>query len=406
MSEQSSLEKYRQDLSHCVKCGSCSAVCPSFLAERSESFSPRGRMALIRAVLDNRFPASELYMNRLASCTTCLACEAACPGNVPVTRIIQAAKEQAIAGTGRGIIASVVAKVVKHPTLFRAAAWFAPVVLHYERRMRNAEFGVRNNKAAKQKRKGTVVFYPGCAIEHVQPEIGRATINVFGAMGYEVVIPEGLQCCGRPLLSLGDRKAAEEAAEHNAALFRSFDADEIVTSCASCSLTFKNEYPALLRPGTDMPAVIDVHEFLASRLDQSMLAPVRKNITWHDPCHLGRGIGLSRTARDILRLIPGTTFTEMRDADRCCGFGGVMRITHRGLSDKIVADKVRNIRATGASTVVTGCPGCRMQIADALQRAGSFADVVHTVQLLEEALLNAECGVRNAELETTETGYK
>ena len=115
---------------------------------------------------------------------------------------------------------------------------------------------------------------------------------------------------------------------------------------------------------------------------------------------------MSAVARNILGSLPGLTLVEMRNADRCCGFGGVMRLTHSALSNSIAGDKVRNIMLTGASIVATGCPGCRMQIADALGRAGSDAVAVHTVQLLEEALTNAEFGMRNAECETAGSGVK
>ncbi len=127
------LEKYRKEMSHCVKCGSCSAVCPSYLHERDESFSARGRMTLIKAILDGRLSFSGIFKDRLATCTTCLACEASCPSNVPVTEIIQAAKEQAVAESGMGMINNVIATLVKRPALFRAAAWLAPAVLHYSR---------------------------------------------------------------------------------------------------------------------------------------------------------------------------------------------------------------------------------------------------------------------------------
>ena len=412
------LEPYRGDVSRCVKCGACGAACPSYGYARDESFSARGRMALVKAVLDHALSPSQLFKDRLSTCTSCLACEASCPSNVPVTEIIQAAKEQAVAESGRGIVASVIASTLKQPALFRAAAWLAPVVLHYEKgplsgttgkrmrsaecgvrndgagrghRMRNAECGVRNSKM--HKAHGRVAFFPGCAVEHFQEDIGEATIGVLNAVGYDVIIPEGLKCCGRPLLSLGDRRAAEELAAHNAALFEALEVDAIVTACASCGLTFKKEYPALLLSGMKAPVVLDIHEFLSTRLAGIRLNPVKESVTIHDPCHLGRGQGLSRIVRGLLSAIPGLTLTEMKDADRCCGFGGVMRITHSGLSDGIAEAKVKNIRASGASVVATGCPGCRMQIADALKRHGSDIEVVHPVQLLKQALSNTECGL-------------
>jgi len=402
---QISLEVHRDDIDRCVKCGSCGAVCPTYLHERDESFSARGRMALIKAVLDGQLTVSEIFKDRLATCTTCLACESACPSNVPVTEILQAAKEQAVAESGMGIIRSVIAGTMKQPALIRAAAWLAPVVLHYgrqgpgsgvkEQRLRSAPdkdvrgqapCGVRNEIKGVRKAKGRVAFFPGCAIEHVQHDIGAATIRVLNAIGYDVIVPDDLKCCGRPLLSLGDRHVAAELAAHNVVRFEALQVDAIVTACASCGLTFKKDYPNLLRRDVKMPVVIDIHEFLAGRIAGIKLNPVCRSVTVHDPCHLGRGQGLSRTVRDLLQAIPGLTLVEMKDPDRCCGFGGVMRITHRDLSDGIAEDKVRNIIATRAAVVATGCPGCCMQIADALKRHGSEIGVVHPVQLLEEAL--------------------
>ncbi len=403
------LEPYRDAITRCVKCGSCRAVCPSFLQEERESFSARGRMALVKAVLDGKLTVSEIFKDRLATCTGCLACEAACPSNVPVTEIIQAAKEQAIRESGKGIINEAISQVLKHPAALRATAWLAPIALHYGKTKRS-EFKVQSLESGEQspryraqstrnKKNGTVVFFPGCAIEYFQPDIGAAVQRVLTALGYEVIIPEGLKCCGRPLLSLGDRAAAEELAAHNRDVLSAIKADAIVTACASCGLTFKKEYPKLLRPAGASLVVLDIHEFLSDKLADTPLAPLYRSVTIHDPCHLGRGQGLAAVVRDVLCSVPGLELREMKNADRCCGFGGVMRVTHQNLSDGIAEEKAQTIIATQADTVVTGCPGCRMQIANALTRAGSDARVLHTVQVLDEAISNSECGLRNAEFE-------
>ncbi len=137
--KHSSLEHHRNELSRCVKCGACSAVCPTYLHERNESFSARGRVALVKAVLDGRLGASRAFFDRLASCTACLACEADCPSGVRVAEIIQAAKEGA--ANEAGIVRAVISRVVKHPVLFKSAAWLAPLALHYGR---NSKFKVQS----------------------------------------------------------------------------------------------------------------------------------------------------------------------------------------------------------------------------------------------------------------------
>lgn len=391
------LEQYRAVISRCVKCGSCSAVCPPFLHARAESFSPRGRMALLKAVLDGRLGISDITIDRLATCTTCLACETSCASKVPVTDIIQAAKEQAREEAGAGVFGAVISRVMKHPALFRAAALLAPLALHYKQgRDISSEFGVRSSKQKNEahpgakRARGRVVFFPGCAVENFQSDLRRASIAVLDRLGYEVIVPEGLKCCGRPLLSLGDRKGAEELAEHNSALLAGLEADAVVTACASCGLTFKREYPKLLPPDVKRPVLLDIHEFLVDKLGDIQFRPLNKSITVHDPCHLGRGQGLSNTVRDLFQRVPGITLVEMQNADRCCGFGGVMRLTHHELSNGIAEDKVKSILATNAPVVAAGCPGCCMQITDALRRAGSDVVVLHPVQVLEEALGNAE----------------
>ncbi len=346
-------------------------------------------MALIRAVLDRDLSASALYEDLLETCTGCLACEAACASGVRVTEIIQAAKEQAVAETGAGIVKSVVSRVLSSPRAMQSTAWLAPLALHYapgsvRGRTQRTEGGTRQRAPRTGKAKARLVFFPGCSISYFQPGIGTAALEVLAAVGYEVVVPEGLGCCGRPLLSLGDRSAARKAAERNSSLFA--EADVVVTACASCSLTFKKEYPRLLRPEAKKSMFYDIHELLLSELSGLKLNVVQKRVTWHDPCHLGRGQGLSGTALDVLRKIPGITLVEMKDADRCCGFGGVMRVTHRKHSDAIADRKAAAIIETRADAVVTGCPSCCMQIADSLRRAGSDIETMHTLQLLQEAL--------------------
>jgi glycolate oxidase iron-sulfur subunit len=401
---RNALERYKRDVSRCVRCGACSTVCPSFLADRRESRSPRGRMALIEAVLKGALPTSQLYRDRLSTCTGCLACESACASGVPVTSIIHAAKEQAVREAGRGVISAVIAAGLRHPGLMRPLAWLAPVALHFGKDAVAGKghqvHGSRSSVQREQKKDRTrtrVAFFPGCAVEYFQRDIAAATAFVLEGLGYEVVVPRGLQCCGRPFLSLGDRDAAVDLARKNARILAALDVDAVVTACASCGMTFKKEYPGLLKDSGSVPvAVLDIHEFLADRLGGLDLGRMEHPVTWHDPCHLGRGQGLAGTARAVLRSVPGLPLVEMSEPERCCGFGGVMRATHPSFSAEIGEAKAKDIKRTGAAIVVTGCPGCRMQIADSLARIGSKATVVHTVQVIAEAMgdRGQETGVR------------
>ncbi len=387
------LEAYREEIGRCVRCGGCGAVCPSYLAEREESFSARGRMALVDAAMQGRLPASKLLLRRLASCTGCLACEAACPSGVRAARIVQAAKEAMFLERGAGLAPRIVRTSLRSEGLMRMFAWLAPAALRMSSRSVKGKGRGAGNRVqgtgnrVQGKSIGRVALYPGCAITYFQPDIGQAAVRVLSAIGYDVIVPDGASCCGRPLLSLGDRDAARECAERNTEAFSSLGVDAVVTACASCGLTFKAEYPTLLALSGRTPVpVLDIHELLAGKLELPGAAKKKDKVTWHDPCHLGRGQGLAGTARSVLAAIPGIELVEMENPGRCCGFGGPLRLTESGHSDLIGALKAKEIIGTGASLVVTGCPGCRMQITESLRRAGSDAEVVHTVQVMEQAL--------------------
>jgi glycolate oxidase iron-sulfur subunit len=425
------LDSYRREISHCVRCGVCRAVCPSFQLEREESHSPRGRIALIHAMLDKQLPLSSIFKDRLATCTSCLACETACPSNVPVTAIIQAAKEDAVRASGRSLISSFVGAALTHDRAMRSLAWLAPVVLRYAGMEgksapgRGRRFGITMNENPSPYHlpsgerikaggdfqvkgpgpKGRIAFYPGCAIKHFQPDIGAAAVAVLERAGYDVVVLDDAACCGRPLLSLGDREAAQAVAEQNQQLFSSLRVEAVVTACASCGLTFKSEYPKLLALSGTLPMpVLDIHELLAGAMDALQPGTLPQRITWHDPCHLGRGQGLAKTARAVLQSLPGIELVETAHPGQCCGFGGIMRIGHHRLSNAIGDARAKELIGTAAPVVVTGCPGCRMQLAESLKRAGSDAVVLHTVQMIEMRI--SECGMRNEEKKGPGAGKK
>ncbi|MCC6544810.1 MAG: (Fe-S)-binding protein [Nitrospirae bacterium] len=284
--------------------------------------------------------------------------------------------------------------------------------------------------------KGVVAFFPGCVINFSTQEIGRATVSVLNKLGYDVIIPEGQYCCGIPLMSIGDTETAEKVAIKNIELFSKYDVEAIIISCATCGHTLKKEYPVLLSRlmnGTSemvrgfSDKVIDIHEFVNRRYattghqqvgqtesvagsqmmleagdsvsklsqvkhivqnDKERVALGHKiRVTYHDPCHLKKGLGIYESPRVILRSISDAEFVEMDEADACCGFGGIFSLKHYGLSSDIGTKKAESIRRSSADLVATGCPGCKIHIEDSLNRAGMSVRVVHTIELLDKALL-------------------
>lgn len=389
-------EHLMKEVARCVRCGACRAVCPSFIYGDGESFSPRGRIAIIKATLEGRLPFSEIYRDRLATCLGCLSCDVICPAGVPASGIIRTARERAFAEEGPRIAERLVAGVFKYRAAMRSLAWLAPFVLRFRPDAVSgfggayiSTFPHKSVKAGASKGTDRAVFFPGCGLQHLQQDVLSASIEVLSAIGYDVYVPEKGVCCGQPLLSLGDRSGAEKFGRMNAKIFADLGADTVITACATCGLTFKKEYPKLLPPGVRIPRVMDIHEALVNRLPRDLkIDPI--HVTVHDPCHLGRGQGLSDVLRSVLRSVDGVSVVEMARPDRCCGFGGVMRAGHKALSARIGAAKAEDIAKTGAEAVVTGCPGCRMQIADSIWRAGLDIPVLHTVQVVAGALRERE----------------
>jgi glycolate oxidase iron-sulfur subunit len=241
-----------------------------------------------------------------------------------------------------------------------------------------------------------VVYFVGCMTNFIYPEIGEAAVALLKSLGCTIIIPKNQHCCGFPALSGGDLDTFRELAERNLAALENHQADYIMTACASCGGAFHRMYPRVL--GERFPDLADRFQALSEKaVDASVLlqklglnpdqgsSPLHE-ITYHDPCHL-RSRGIVRQPRELLRAVPGLSLVEMKNADSCCGLGGTFTIHHYGISLEINTQKTAAIKSTGVQTVVTGCPGCMLQLSDGLQQAGSRARVLHTLEVLARNLL-------------------
>jgi glycolate oxidase iron-sulfur subunit len=258
---------------------------------------------------------------------------------------------------------------------------------------------VETSRTAEARRAKRVGYFVGCATNLIYTETGRVIIETLAASGVDVVIPKRQVCCGTPVFNAGDFETARELAMKNIEIFRGLDVDAVVVGCASGGLAFKREYEELLGFEGGFPhAVFDFTEFLAYRgLPKALrrddaAGPTgpgadgsRLRVTYHDPCHLNRGQGVSEEPRAVLRALPGVEFVEMEDADRCCGGGGTFCLTEYDLAKAIAEPKMAAIRAADVDVVATECPVCIMQLRDMVEHAGlevevlSVADVVGIV---------------------------
>lgn len=393
-----------KELMPCVRCGQCRSACPVFLAKGVESDAPRGKVALVRALLEGKLEPSKALIEKLDQCLLCRTCVQDCPSGVRVDRIIIAARERLAGLRGVPFRKKVLTRWLM-PNLGRLQLLIAlasrmqsligskmaegnyrrpryPLPLIGKRLLPELTGQTLHTLVQKRpktrKSTGRVIFFSGCMITYANPGIGQAVIEVLERNGIDVVVPEKQVCCGLPSLAAGDRETFEGLRQQNLKVFRENDCDTIITACASCGSTLKEHY------GPELPMKIyDLSEFLIDQIKLSPpLLPVEKTVTYHDPCHLRKSQKIKTQPRALLKCIPGLSFRDVKDPDRCCGFGGAFSLNHPSLSQQINDTTVKQLVATKAEMVVTSCPGCMLQLANGLYQCGSKAQVVHLAELL------------------------
>lgn len=403
----------------CMKCGFCQAVCPVFLGE--ETTTPRAKVRLARAVLEGDLELTAGVKRQAERCLNCRSCAVECPSGVEPNKIALMLRADCANRDGLPLLK----KLAFHGALphQRLAAWgsrlmgAAQQVLALDLQNNPLRlvlpavgiradrdfppFGRRSLMARLPREsqpygdeKATVLYFPGCAANLLYPEIGLATISVLRKLGARVILPRELVCCSTPVFSSGDLDGARRLAWRNLDVFARIRPDFIVTSCGSCGLTIKHEWADIL--GLEAQGVsdkvLDVAEFVARYAPDNALREIAGagTATYHDSCHLRRGMGVWQEPRQLLRSILGDEFAEMQEADRCCGGGGTFALEHPELSQTVAETKMQRIAAAGADTVVTGCPACTMQLRDSAVHRRMTLRVEHTVQLIDRALPEPE----------------
>jgi len=416
MDDLALLKRYEDTINQCFRCGLCRSVCPSFEEIGIEGASPRGRVQLAGALLDGKFGLERTFQDRMLDCLNCMRCSEICPSGVRTDRIVLATRaEMARKGKLNIIKKLVFTTVLKSHTamnlLSRFAAlgqkWFytgntlLEALVPKLAGMGDKKFPVLAAKSAVRRLPEVnrpqgkpimrVGYFVGCATNLLFPEIAESVVRVLTRNGVEVIIPRGQVCCGIPVYSSGDFRNAGKLAEKNLNIFNNLDVDCIVTDCASCSAALKHDVRDLLGVESFRSQVYDLNEFLAGKIPLGKeFGDLPLKVTYHDPCHLKRGQNISREPRELMKLVPGLEFTEMEDADRCCGGAGTFSFTHHDLSRKVGTRKAEAIRNTGADYVATPCPSCRIQLDDLLHHEGIHASTIHPVQILDMAYRKKE----------------
>ena len=395
----------------CIKCGLCLAACPVYKNLLEETAAPRGKVQLLKTLQRGGLVSSR-HLEEIASrCLLCHSCAMVCPSGMETGHLIAALRAEMVQSFGlewkKGLafryllsaggyfgLAMQGAQILR--SLLPSGIKVAGTRLSDFPSIPLRSFRDRLPERIRPARaKTTVAFFPGCLIDTVYQEIGRATLSVLRALGVEVVIPKDLVCCGTPLLISGEQKIMAQNLQRNLQALSAAKADFIVTACASCGHTLKKEYAYLLREwGQDDSLAVemgekmrDLSQFLREQEElPGLLSPLPMSVTYHDPCHLAKGQGVRAEPRSLLKSIPDLAFTEMAEADACCGGGGSFQFFFPEISQKIVSSKTENILRTKSDVVATGCPACRLRLESFLGADHSRIKVRHTVELLASSL--------------------
>ena len=416
------LQELSESLLRCNKCGFCLAGCPIYKVTGIEWTTARGRLTLLRSVLDKELELRELT-EPLFNCLTCNCCVDHCPSGVITDELILKARSELVKEQGQPWIQRLIFhKLLPNPSrlqrLVRLLGWIQASGLRAaarglgltrllgdtgktEKIWPPVPSGHRITSVSSPKLEHPsyrVAYFVGCAGINIAPQVAEAAIHVLNKHNVEVVIPDFV-CCGMPAYGYGDIESTLSMARKNIDLARSLEVDTIITTCATCGSLLKR-YPNLLSEdagySTQAKAfagkVKDISEFLMDIGLNTEMGTLKHRVTYHDPCHLGRFQKITSQPRQLLQSIPGVEFIEMAESNMCCGAAGSYSLAHYDLSMKVLERKMQNVARTNADLLVTCCPGCSMQLAHGIREHGLKMKSMELVELLDLGYRSASKG--------------
>ncbi|WP_342474488.1 (Fe-S)-binding protein [Bacillus sp. FSL L8-0215] len=418
-----------KELLNCMRCGFCLPSCPTYIESgQQETHSPRGRIALMKAVRDGVIEPDEDVEHSLNLCLGCRACEPVCPSGVKYGRLLEDARDIIQQHKKQSIPVKLVRRVVfkglfPSQSRMRKAAGLLrfyqtsglqtaarktgmlKVLPPHLRLMEQALPKVprqRKSRLTEYKAAGPtrirVAFFTGCLMDTVFSSTNEATIQLLQLAGCDVIVPPIQTCCGALHGHSGEKEQAKQLAKRNIEAFEEIDADAIVMNAGGCG-AFLSDYDHLLCDNPDFQKrseafskkITDISDILVElEFHRRMpLALPEQVITYQDSCHLRNGMGVQHAPRVLMKAIQGVSFKEMKDSGRCCGSAGIYNILQPKMSMQILDHKMTEATQTKAAAIVTSNPGCQLQMAAGIKRSGHSPSMraVHLADLLLEAVL-------------------
>ena len=402
----------------CVHCGLCTASCPTYSELGDENDSPRGRIYLMRGVVDGRLGLTSEVRRHLELCLDCRACETACPSGVQYGKLIEPFRvgmeqDAAASKTADWFHRWVLFRLFPYPERLRRAT--APA--RWAQRLGLFQLAERTGLLqllpprlremtrllpplgkpppplpeklpARGSRRARVALFVGCVGDVMFRHTHWATARVLQENGCDVIVPRGQACCGAIHFHAGSSEPAREFADQNLAAFPYQEVDAVIVNVAGCGAMLKDyghHWGDSRQSERErfVDKIKDVHEFL----DQLGLRPPTGELpvtaTYHDACHLAHAQQVRAAPRNLLRQIPGLQLRELAESDMCCGAAGTYNLTEPEMSARLGARKLRNLTDTGARIAITANAGCQLQIIREARRCGQRLPVYHPLDLLD-----------------------
>ena len=389
------LLQVQKDAYRCGKCMLCKyidheeitdtefmAMCPSGLRFKYEAYYASGRQEIARGLLEGTLEYNDSLRHVLFTCTECGGCQVICSeqGNKNPLKTIVALRERAFRDE--------LAPLPEHEALIKSIEnydnpWQQP-------RARRDGWMKKMGLADARKEKVDVLYYVGCtmAYDPKLQDIARTTAEILGKAGVSFgVLGKDELCCGSTLLRMGDYDAYEKRARKNVDALNSLGVDKIVTSCSGCNSVLREEYEDFGGLDADVMHSLELVDELIQSGDIELKKPVKKKVTYHDPCHLGRYTGVYDAPRRILEAIPGVELVEMprnKANAFCCGAGAGVRTAYPDFAAWVAGERVREAESTGASAIVTACPFCEQNLGEA---TGPGMEMLDILELVRESMV-------------------
>jgi heterodisulfide reductase subunit D len=324
---------------------------------------------MAQAFFEDEAEIDPIFLDHAMQCSLCGSCAVHCPVDIPLFELWHAWRKDLVEA---GYV---------HPAHQRAAQ---NVTAHH------SIFGPRPGKqggATREKRKVEILYFPGCQTNRKARSIGKATTELLTRLGVDFAVLEEDACCGYPMYDIGQMEAARQAAIYALEQIHTYQPDVVLTTCIGCYRALTHVYPEDLglEPGVK---VQHVHELLPS-LVQGKLHQLERKVTFHDPCIMGRHMGLYDEPRSVITSIPGIDLMEMysnREHALCCGGGGGVLGAFDEVAGQVAIERLQQAAAAGAEQVISSCPTCIVNLKRAVKKAGVDLEVIDIIELLNEAI--------------------